>query len=116
VLSAEPGPHRAREPRRASSRLLLFALGARALPLSPLGFVQYVSPSLQFLLGVLVYRERFTVSHAFGFAFIWTALALLTVELRRRLRIRPRATPPNRYDIVSYSESTNAQDEARRDT
>ncbi len=66
--------------------LVLFALGARALPLSTLGLVQYVSPSLQFLLGVVVYREAFGVAHAISFAFIWTALALLSFDLRRRLR------------------------------
>jgi chloramphenicol-sensitive protein RarD len=65
--------------------LVLFALGARALPLSTLGFVQYVSPSLQFLLGVLLYREPFGTTQAVAFAFIWTALALLTIEMRRRL-------------------------------
>jgi chloramphenicol-sensitive protein RarD len=65
--------------------LMLFALGARALPLSTLGFVQYVSPSLQFLLGVFLYRESFGAAQAVAFACIWTALALLTVEMRRRL-------------------------------
>ncbi len=65
--------------------LLLFAIGARTLPLSTLGFIQYVSPSLQFLIGVLLYRERFTIPHAVAFAFIWAALALLTLDLRRRL-------------------------------
>jgi chloramphenicol-sensitive protein RarD len=71
--------------------LFLFALGARALPLSTLGFVQYVSPSLQFLLGVFVYREPFGRAHAVAFAFIWTALALLTGDMRRQLR---RASDP----------------------
>ncbi len=65
--------------------LVLFALGARALPLSTLGFVQYVSPSLQFLLGVFLYHEPFGAAQAVAFAFIWTALALLTFEMQRRL-------------------------------
>ncbi len=65
--------------------LLLFAVGARALPLSTLGFIQYLAPSLQFLIGVLLYGEPFTVTHAVSFAFIWSALGLLTVDLRRRL-------------------------------
>ena len=69
--------------------LMLFALGARALPLSTLGFVQYVSPSLQFLLGVFLYREPFGAAQAVAFAFIWTALALLTAEMRRRFERRP---------------------------
>ena len=66
--------------------LVLFALGARALPLSTVGFLQYLSPSIQFLLAVLVFREPFTPVHAATFAFIWAALAILTWDLRRRLR------------------------------
>jgi chloramphenicol-sensitive protein RarD len=69
--------------------LVLFAYGARALPLSTLGFLQYLSPSLQFLLAVLVFREPFTAAHAATFACIWAALALLTWDLRRRLRSSP---------------------------
>jgi chloramphenicol-sensitive protein RarD len=66
--------------------LVLFTLGARALPLSTVGLLQYVSPSLQFLLAVLVFREPFTPAHAATFACIWAALAILTWDLRRRLR------------------------------
>jgi chloramphenicol-sensitive protein RarD len=66
--------------------LVLFTLGARALPLSTVGLLQYLSPSLQFLLAVLVFREPFTPAHAATFAFIWAALAILTWDLRRRLR------------------------------
>jgi chloramphenicol-sensitive protein RarD len=64
--------------------LALFAQGARSLPLSTLGFLQYLSPSLQFLLAVVVFREPFTPAHAATFAFIWAALAILTWDLRRR--------------------------------
>jgi chloramphenicol-sensitive protein RarD len=66
--------------------LVLFALGARSLPLSTLGFLQYLSPSIQFLLAVLVFREPFTAAHAATFACIWAALGILTWDLRRRLR------------------------------
>jgi chloramphenicol-sensitive protein RarD len=66
--------------------LVLFALGARSLPLSTLGLIQYLSPSLQFAIAVVVYREPFTAAHAAAFACIWTALALLGWELRRRLQ------------------------------
>jgi chloramphenicol-sensitive protein RarD len=67
--------------------LVLFATGARALPLSTLGLIQYVSPSMQFLLAVVVYGEPFTAAHLVTFACIWAALALLTWDLRRRLRV-----------------------------
>ena len=69
--------------------LALFAFGARALPLSTLGFIQYLSPSLQFLLAVFLYGEPFTAAHAVTFACIWSALALLTWDVRRRLRRAP---------------------------
>jgi len=71
--------------------LVLFAVGARALPLSTVGMIQYISPSCQFLLAVLLYREPFTAVHAAAFACIWAALALLTWDLRRRLRAIPAA-------------------------
>jgi chloramphenicol-sensitive protein RarD len=66
--------------------LVLFAAGARALPLSTVGLVQYLSPTIQFLLAVFLYREPFTRAHAVAFLCIWAALALLTRDLRRRLR------------------------------
>jgi chloramphenicol-sensitive protein RarD len=66
--------------------LVLFAQGARSLPLSTVGLLQYLSPSIQFLLAVLVFREPFTAAHAATFACIWAALAVLTWDLRRRLR------------------------------
>jgi len=72
--------------------LALFAQGARSLPLATVGFLQYLSPSLQFLLAVLVFREPFTTVHAATFAFIWAALAILTWDLRRRLRHEGAAT------------------------
>jgi len=66
--------------------LVLFAHGARSLPLSTVGLLQYLSPSIQFLLAVLVFREPFTAAHAATFACIWAALGVLTWDLRRRLR------------------------------
>jgi chloramphenicol-sensitive protein RarD len=71
--------------------LVLFAQGARSLPLSTVGLLQYLSPSIQFLLAVLVFREPFTPAHAAAFACIWAALAVLTWDLRRRLRLERRA-------------------------
>jgi chloramphenicol-sensitive protein RarD len=74
--------------------LVLFALGARSLPLSTLGLLQYVSPSIQFLLAVLVFREPFTAAHAATFACIWAALGVLSWDLRRRLRYERAAAQP----------------------
>lgn len=65
--------------------LLLFASGARRIPLSVLGLLQYLSPTLQFLLGVWLFQEPFSAERLVGFALIWIALALFALEglLRR---------------------------------
>jgi chloramphenicol-sensitive protein RarD len=60
--------------------LLLFTAAARRLPYSTLGFLQYVAPSLQFLLAVLAFGEPLTTAHIVCFGAIWTALALFVVE------------------------------------
>lgn len=66
--------------------LLLFSAGVRLIPLTTLGLLQYISPSLQFLTGVLVFHEVVTPTKWIGFAVIWMALILFTVEnlLNRR--------------------------------
>lgn len=56
--------------------LALFAFGARRIPLSTVGLVQYIGPTLQFLLGLWLYHEPFDVQRGIGFAFIWSALAV----------------------------------------
>ncbi|MEM7116669.1 MAG: EamA family transporter RarD [Chloroflexota bacterium] len=61
--------------------LLLFSLGARRVTMTTLGILQYIAPTLQFMLGVYVYGEAFTTERLIGFAFIWTALAIYTLEL-----------------------------------
>ncbi|WP_077033891.1 EamA family transporter RarD [Pelomonas sp. KK5] len=60
--------------------LLLFAAGARRIPLATLGLVQYVSPSLQFGLGVWLYHEPVDASRLTGFVLIWAALAVYSLE------------------------------------
>lgn len=60
--------------------LLLFAAGARRIPLSLLGLLQYIGPTLQLLIGVWVYNEAFGGARLFGFALIWSALALYSAE------------------------------------
>lgn len=66
--------------------LLAFAEAAVHLPLTVMGFVQFVSPSLQFLLGAVVYGEPFTASQALGFALIWAGLGFFLADLARRAR------------------------------
>ena len=60
--------------------LLLFAAGARRVPLSTMGFLQYITPSILALMGVFLYGETFAGPRAVGFEFIWVALALYTAE------------------------------------
>ncbi len=60
--------------------LLLFASAARRIPLTLIGVLQYIAPTLQFCLGVFVYRETITAHTLFGFGLVWAALALFGVE------------------------------------
>lgn len=67
--------------------LALFAYGARRIPLSTVGLVQYIGPTLQFLIGVFVFQEPFPRARAVGFVMIWSALAIYAVDgLWRRRR------------------------------
>ncbi|MEM8637991.1 MAG: EamA family transporter RarD [Cyanobacteria bacterium P01_G01_bin.54] len=64
-----------------SMPLLWFNNAAQRLPLSALGFLQYIAPSLALLLGVFLYQEPFTHTHAVTFGCIWLALGLYSVNL-----------------------------------
>jgi chloramphenicol-sensitive protein RarD len=57
---------------------LWFNNAAHRLPLATLGFMQYMAPSLQLLLGVFLYHEPFTHTHAVSFGLIWSALAIFS--------------------------------------
>jgi chloramphenicol-sensitive protein RarD len=75
--------------------LLLFSAGARRVPMTLLGILQYISPTIQFAIGIALYHEPFSQSQLVGFSFIWIALAIFTLEgsvERRRLHLalRPR--------------------------
>jgi chloramphenicol-sensitive protein RarD len=56
--------------------LLWFAQAANRIPLSTMGFLQYLSPTISLLLGVFIYRERFTHTHLISFGMIWVALVV----------------------------------------
>lgn len=66
--------------------LLWFTAAARRLPLSTLGFFQYIAPTCQFLLAVFLYDEPLSAARTTSFALIWAALLLLTVEARLKAR------------------------------
>lgn len=77
--------------------LLFFNSGVRKIPLSTVGFLQYLSPTFQLILGVFVYHEPFTSVHKVSFALIWTALLIYSVsaarEGRAARRVRAERTP-----------------------
>ncbi|MEQ8201732.1 MAG: EamA family transporter RarD [Syntrophomonadaceae bacterium] len=60
--------------------LILFAAGAKRLPLFVVGFLQYISPTIALLLGVFVYHEPFTQGHLLSFAVIWLGLLLFSLS------------------------------------
>ncbi|MER2599381.1 MAG: EamA family transporter RarD [Caldilineales bacterium] len=69
--------------------LLLFAAGARQVPLSTLGLLQYIAPTLQFSIGVLLYHEPFDHLRLIGFGLVWLALLLYWLESYRYTRPSP---------------------------
>jgi len=60
--------------------LLMFSSAAQSIPLSMVGIMQFITPTIQFLLGVLVYKEQFDTTHFIGFGIVWIALVLFVVE------------------------------------
>ena len=58
--------------------MVLFANAANCLPLSLVGFIQYLSPTIALLVGVFMYHEPFTFVHAISFSLIWLALAIFS--------------------------------------
>jgi chloramphenicol-sensitive protein RarD len=78
--------------------LLMFGTAARSIDLSLLGLLQYVAPTIQFMLGVFVYKEPFSYSQLIGFGIIWLALAVFWFEgmyERRRVRLEASAAAMN---------------------
>jgi chloramphenicol-sensitive protein RarD len=66
--------------------MLLFTAGARNIPLALVGILQYLAPTLQFLIGVLIYKEPFSQMELIGYGIVWAALLLFWLEgtLNRR--------------------------------
>lgn len=71
--------------------LLMFASAARQIPLTMIGILQYVAPTLQFLIGVFLYHEPFDQSRLIGFSLVWLALLIFWVEnyLANRVPVQP---------------------------
>ena len=73
--------------------LLFFAAAARRLPLTFLGLTQYLAPIIQFIIGVVVLHEEMPAARWIGFALVWLALIVLTVDMFRASR------PPRRASL-----------------
>ena len=71
--------------------LLLFAAGARRITMTSLGLLQYIAPTLQFLIGVLIFHEEFGITRLIGFGLIWLALILYSAESVWQRRISTHA-------------------------
>ncbi len=67
--------------------LLLFEAAAKRIPLSMLGFLQYIAPTLQLLIGIVVFKESMTAVELTGFITVWAALAIFSLD-----RTKSRAT------------------------
>ena len=65
---------------------MLFGAAAIRVPLSTVGILQYLAPSMQFLIGVLVYGEPMPAGRLAGFALVWLALAVFTADAVRNAR------------------------------
>lgn len=60
--------------------LVLFAFGARRIPYSTVGLLQYIGPTIQLVLAIFVFHEPFTQERAIGFSLIWAALAIYAID------------------------------------
>ncbi|MEM1409838.1 MAG: EamA family transporter RarD, partial [Pseudomonadota bacterium] len=74
--------------------LVLFAISARRLPLTVIGFLQFITPTMQFAVG-LINGEPFTTAHALCFGFIWSAAILFVWDMLRNARRRGRPQAVN---------------------
>ena len=69
--------------------LIGFAYAVRRIPLTVVGLLQYIAPTLQFLVGVLVFHEAFDRNRAIGFGMIWFALVIFALDGLLRMRVKP---------------------------
>lgn len=60
--------------------LLMFASAAQRIPLTMVGIMQYIAPTLQFLIGILIYKESFTSTKLIGYSMVWIALIIFWIE------------------------------------
>ena len=93
--------------------LVLFAAGAKRLPLFAIGFLQYISPTIALLLGVLVYHEPFTQGHLLSFGIIWIGLLLFSLSRTKLfIRMEEKIIPPSAGVQAPASAKNRIKDKA----
>ncbi|MDZ7643445.1 MAG: EamA family transporter RarD [Woeseiaceae bacterium] len=92
--------------------LLCFALAARRVTLSTIGFMQFIAPTLQFAMGI-VYGERLTLAHAICFGCIWIAVALFSYDAWRASRRARLTVPEPGYSLRGRSRTGSTWERAR---
>ena len=85
-----------------SSPLLLFAYGTRRVRLVTIGFIQYVSPTMTFLLGTFLYHEPMSWHRLAAFGLVWCAIALYLADAALAAR-RERAAAARRNGAVTFT-------------
>lgn len=89
-----------------SGALLLFAYGARRLPLSMMGMFQYIAPSMHFLLAIFIFGEPLNGTQLFSFVLIWLSLIIYSADGWRRRPRRSKTPPPDPESLGAFQEDT----------
>lgn len=95
--------------------LLLFGVAAQRLPLSTLGFFQYLAPTFQFLSAVFFFREPLPQSRLAGFAFIWAALAIFITHIFRTELKKTKPKPDRNRNRTATAAATETDKTGYRD-
>lgn len=69
--------------------LILFSAGAKRIPLSLTGFIQYVRPTIMFVLGIFLFNEPFDINQLITFIFIWIGIVLYSTSQYLKMKRRP---------------------------
>ncbi len=86
--------------------LLAFGGAATRIPLSTVGLLQYITPILQFMIGVFVFNEAMPGSRWLGFLFVWTALVVFSTDAYRHARVRQRDRKSQLIEELEVGEVT----------
>ncbi|RHY21158.1 hypothetical protein DYB37_010867 [Aphanomyces astaci] len=88
---------------------IFYSSAAQLIPLTLLGILQYIAPSLQFLVGVILYDEDFTMFKLVGFVCVWTGLVVFTVEsVYMQRHTKPPSNSDNDNDMMTVLTTTHA--------